>query len=135
MCSGVAVVDERGAERAGDMAMLPLGPDAHQELDVVQGPGTALEVPIGPDELLGVSSVHAYVPLVVLVEIAPDPDDVSWAARMEREAKAAAWNEWKAEREAYLAFQREQLAEKDKEIKELHKHISIVDSCASFSWC
>ena len=42
VCSRVAVVNERGAERAGDMAMLSLGPDAHQELDVVQGPGTAL---------------------------------------------------------------------------------------------
>ena len=45
-------------------------------------------MPVGPDELLGVSSVHAYVPLVVLVEIAPDPDDVSWAARMESKAEA-----------------------------------------------
>ena len=45
-------------------------------------------MPIGPDKLLGVSSVHAYVPLVVLVEISPDPDDVSWAARMESEAEA-----------------------------------------------
>ena len=88
MCSGVAVVDERGTERAGDMAMLSFGPDAHQELDVIQGPGTALQVPVGPVQLLGVSSVHAYVPLVVLVEISPDPDDVSWAARMESEAEA-----------------------------------------------
>ena len=47
-----------------------------------------MQVPIGPDELLGVSSVHSYVPLVVLVEIAPDPDDVFWAARMESEAEA-----------------------------------------------
>ena len=47
-----------------------------------------MQVPVGPDELLGVSSVHTYVPLVVLVEISPDPDDVSWAARMEREAEA-----------------------------------------------
>ena len=47
-----------------------------------------MQVPVGPDELLGVSSVHAYVPLVVLVEISPDPDDVSWAARMESEAEA-----------------------------------------------
>ena len=70
------------------MAVLALGPDAHQKLDVVQGPGTTLQVPVGPDELLGVSSVHTYVPLVVLVEISPDPDDVSWAARMESEAEA-----------------------------------------------
>ena len=40
--SRVTVVNERGAEGAGDMAMLPLGPDAHQELDVVQGPGATL---------------------------------------------------------------------------------------------
>ena len=45
-------------------------------------------MPVGPDELLGVSSVHAYVPLVVLVEIPPDPDDVSWAARMKSKAEA-----------------------------------------------
>ena len=43
---------------------------------------------VGPVELFGAGAVHAYVPLVVLVEIPPDPDDVSWAARMEREAEA-----------------------------------------------
>ena len=47
-----------------------------------------MQVAIGPDKLLGISSIHAYVPLVVLVEIAPDPDDVFWAARMESEAEA-----------------------------------------------
>ena len=47
-----------------------------------------MQVPVGPDELLGVSSVHSYVPLVVLVEVSPDPDDVFWAARMESEAEA-----------------------------------------------
>ena len=88
MCSGVAVVDERGAERAGNMAMLALGPDAHQELDVVQGPGAPLQVAVGPVELLGIRPVHAYVPLVVLVEVSPDSDDVSRAARVERKAEA-----------------------------------------------
>ena len=42
VCGGVAVIDKRGAEGAGNMAVLSLGPDAHQELDVVQGPGTTL---------------------------------------------------------------------------------------------
>ena len=43
---------------------------------------------VGPVELLGVCSVHAYVPLVVLVKVSPDPDDVFWATRMESEAEA-----------------------------------------------
>ena len=47
-----------------------------------------MQVAIGPDKLLGISSIHAYVALVVLVEVAPDPDDVFWAARVESEAEA-----------------------------------------------
>ena len=93
MGSRVAVVDERSAEGAGDVAMLPLGPDAHQKLDVVQRPGAALEVAICPVELLGVGSVHAYVPLVVLVEIPPDPDNIFRAARVQCEAEANVCNE------------------------------------------
>ena len=43
---------------------------------------------IGPDELLGVSSVHSYVPLVVLVEVASDLYDVLGAPCVECEAQA-----------------------------------------------
>ena len=43
---------------------------------------------IGPDKLLGIRSIHAYVAFVVLVEVAPDPDDVFWTARVESEAEA-----------------------------------------------
>ena len=43
---------------------------------------------ICPDKLLGIRSIHADVAFVVLVEVAPDPDDVFWAARMESEAEA-----------------------------------------------
>ena len=32
---GVAIVDESSAEGAGDVSVLPFGPDAHQEFDVV----------------------------------------------------------------------------------------------------
>ena len=91
MCSvssGIAVVNKSGTQGSGDMAVLSFGPDAHQELYVVEGPGAALEVSIGPGELLGVRSIHAYVAFVVLVEVTPDPDDVFWAARVESEAEA-----------------------------------------------
>ena len=47
-----------------------------------------MEVSIGPDKLLGIRSIHAYVAFVVLVEVAPDPDDVFWTARVESEAEA-----------------------------------------------
>ena len=33
--SGVTIINKRGTQGAGDMAMLTFGPDAHQELDVV----------------------------------------------------------------------------------------------------
>ena len=33
--SGIAVVNERSTQGSGYVAMLPFGPDAHQELDVV----------------------------------------------------------------------------------------------------
>ena len=88
VCGGVAVVDKRGAEGAGDMTVLSFGPDAHEELYVVQGPGTTLKVSVGPVKLFGVGPVHAYVPLVVLVEIAPDPDNILWAARVQSKAEA-----------------------------------------------
>ena len=35
LSSRVAIVNKRGTKRAGDVAMLSFGPDAHQELDVV----------------------------------------------------------------------------------------------------
>ena len=68
--------------------MLSLGPDAHQEFNIVQRPGTALQVSVGPVKLFGVGAVHAYIPLVVLVKVSPDPDDVFGATRVESEAKA-----------------------------------------------
>ena len=67
---------------------MSLGPDAHQEFNIVQGPGAALKVSVGPVELFGVGAVHAYVPLVVLVKVSTDPDDVFGTTRMESEAKA-----------------------------------------------
>ena len=57
--SGVAIVDKSSAEGAGDVAVLPFGPDAHQEFDVVQGPGAALKVPVGAVKLLGGGAVHS----------------------------------------------------------------------------
>ena len=39
---GVTVVDEGDAMRSRDVAVLPICPHAHEELDVVQGPGAAL---------------------------------------------------------------------------------------------
>ena len=86
MGGGVAIVDESSAEGAGDIAVLPFGPDAHQEFDVVQGPGAALKVAVGPVKLLGIGSVHSYITLMVLVEISSDPDDVFGTARMESKA-------------------------------------------------
>ena len=86
--SGIAVIDKCGTQRSGNVAVLPFGPDAHQELDVVQGPGAALKVSIGPGELLGIRSIHADVAFVVLVKVTPDSDDVFWAARVERKAEA-----------------------------------------------
>ena len=47
-----------------------------------------MEVSIGPGKLLGIRSIHAYVAFVVLVKVAPDSDDVFWAARVESKAEA-----------------------------------------------
>ena len=67
---------------------MSLGPDAHQEFDIVQRPGAALKVPVCPVELFGIGAVHAYVPLVVLVKVSSDPDDIFGTARMESKAQA-----------------------------------------------
>ena len=67
--------------------MLPLGPHAHEEFDVVEGPRTALEVSVSPAELPGVSAVHTNIPFVVQVEVSADPYDVVWAPCVEREVE------------------------------------------------
>ena len=85
---GIAVVNKSSTQGSGNMAVLSFGPDAHQELYVVKGPRAALEVSICPGELLGVRSIHAYVAFVVVIEVAPDPDNIFWATRVKRETEA-----------------------------------------------
>ena len=62
--------------------MLPLGPHAHEQFDVVERPRAALKVAVSPDELLGVSSIHANVSFVMMVEVASDPYNVVGAPRV-----------------------------------------------------
>ena len=47
---GVAVVDKSDTEGPRDVAVLSVGPDAHEEFDVVETPRAALEVAVGAVE-------------------------------------------------------------------------------------
>ena len=84
----VAVINESNIEGPGDVAVLSVGPDAHEEFDVVETPRAALEVAVGAVEGRRVSSRHADVSFVVFVEVCPDSQDVVGAARMTRELQA-----------------------------------------------
>ena len=45
-------------------------------------------MPVSPVKLLGIGAVHAYVPLVVLVKISSERDDIFWTPRVESKAQA-----------------------------------------------
>ena len=66
------------------MSVLSVGPDAHEEFDVVKAPRAPLEVAISTLERLRVSSSHSNIPNVVSVEIGTDSQDVVGAARVAR---------------------------------------------------
>jgi len=86
---GIAVIDEGDAVRSRDVAVLPICPHAHEELDVVQGPGAALEVSVSTVKWWGEGSCHADVPLVVGVEVSADGEDVVRAASVARQRQTS----------------------------------------------
>ena len=85
---GAAVVDKGRADGARDKPMLAISPHAHEQLNVVNGPGAPLKMTVGAVQWRRIRPTEADVPLVMVIEVSSDGNQVRGAPSVESQVEA-----------------------------------------------